>query len=60
MAGNVSGMRADKTIVVPPKLKRRLESLRRVPEDPLWRVIERGLDERDELRRKSSPTETTA
>lgn len=39
-----SQKRATETVVLPPKVKSRLESLRSIPEEPLWRVVVRALD----------------
>ena len=43
-------------IWVRPDTKRRVEALRLIPEEPVWRVLERLLDEHDARSRAATPT----
>ena len=42
-------------IWVRPDTKRRVEALRLIPEEPVWRVLERLLDEHDARSRAATP-----
>jgi hypothetical protein len=44
------------TIALTPGVKSRLESLRIIPEESYWRVLERLLDEHDARSRAATPT----
>ena len=46
---------ATRNVGLPPAVKKRLESLKLIPQEPSWRVIERLLDSYDLLHPKVAP-----
>ena len=46
---------ATRNIGLPPAVKRRLESLKLIPQEPAWRVVERLLDSYDLSHPKNAP-----
>ena len=55
MAANRRGEWATRNVGLPPAVKLRLESLKLIPQEPTWRVVERLLDSYDLSRSKTAP-----